>query len=89
MFSKEGHLSHVSIADADIAPSAAAPVAEPVSSRRDPMAARRSSCEESLVVDERSGIRPARAVESKLTSLLKEASMPASRLQMRAMLKAR
>jgi hypothetical protein len=45
--------------------------------------------EEALVVDERSGLRPACVVESKLTRLLKEASLPASRLQMRAMLKAR
>lgn len=89
MFSKEGHLSHVLIAAAASVAPASAPVADSVSRGRDPMAARRSPREESLVVDERSGIRPARAVESKLTGLLKEASLPASRLQMRAMLKAR
>lgn len=88
MFSSEGYLSPVLIAtDA----STAAPSVDLASPGRDHLVARRSPAprEESLVVDERSGLRPACAVESKLTRLLKEASLPASRLQMRAMLKAR
>ncbi|WP_165072852.1 hypothetical protein [Paludisphaera rhizosphaerae] len=70
---------------------AAAPSVDLVAPRREPLVARRSPAprEEALVVDERSGQRPACVVESKLTRLLKEASLPASRLQMRAMLKAR
>jgi hypothetical protein len=45
--------------------------------------------EEVLVVDERHGQSPARAVEQRLTQLLKGASMPASMLQVKAMLKDR
>jgi hypothetical protein len=45
--------------------------------------------EEALVVDERSGLRPAHVVESKLTRMLKEASLPASHLQMRGLLRSR
>jgi len=45
--------------------------------------------EEALVVDERSHVRPAQAVESKLTRLLKDASLPVSHLQMRGMLRSR
>lgn len=88
MFSREGYLSPVLIAT-DVAPASSS--VEPASPARDPLVARRTPAprEESLVVDERSGLRPACVVESKLTRLLKEASLPASRLQMRAMLKAR
>ncbi len=88
MFSSEGYLSPVLIAT-DAPPTS--PSVDLVSPGRDPLRARRppSPREESLVVDERSGLRPACVVESKLTRLLKEASLPASRLQMRAMLKAR
>lgn len=88
MFSREGYLSPVLIAtDVATAPSSV----DLASPGRDPLVARRPPAprEESLVVDERSGLRPACVVESKLTRLLKEASLPASRLQMRAMLKAR
>lgn len=45
--------------------------------------------EECLVVDDRSDLRPAQAVENKLSRLLKEAVMPISHLQMRGMLRAR
>ncbi len=45
--------------------------------------------EETLIVDERSGLRPAHVVESKLTRMLKEASLPASHLQMRGLLRTR
>jgi hypothetical protein len=48
-----------------------------------------ASSEEALVVDERSGLRPAHLVESKLTRMLKEASLPASHLQMRGLLRTR
>jgi len=48
------------------------------------------SCrEEALVVDERSHVRPAQAVESKLTRMLKDASLPVSHLQMRGLLRSR
>jgi hypothetical protein len=45
--------------------------------------------EEALVVDERSGLRPAHVVETKLTRMLKEGSLPASHLQMRGLLRSR
>jgi hypothetical protein len=45
--------------------------------------------EEALVVDERSNVRPAQAVESKLTRMLKDASLPISHLQMRGLLRSR
>lgn len=45
--------------------------------------------DEVLVVDERCEVRPAQAVESKLTRLLKDASLPVSHLQMRGMLRPR
>ncbi len=45
--------------------------------------------EEVLVVDDRAALRPAQVVESKLTRLLQEASLPVSHLQMRAMLRTR
>jgi hypothetical protein len=45
--------------------------------------------EEALVVDERSNVRPAQAVESKLTRMLKDASLPISHLQMRGILRSR
>jgi hypothetical protein len=45
--------------------------------------------EEVLVVDDRAHLRPAQIVESKLTRLLQEASVPVSHLQMRGLLKAR
>jgi hypothetical protein len=45
--------------------------------------------EEVLVVDDRAHLRPAQVVESKLTRLLQEASVPVSHLQMRGLLNAR
>jgi hypothetical protein len=45
--------------------------------------------EEVLIVDDRAALRPAQVVESKLTRLLQEASLPVSHLQMRALLRAR
>jgi hypothetical protein len=48
-----------------------------------------ASHEEVLVVDDRAALRPAQIVESKLTRLLQEASLPVSHLQMRSMLRAR
>jgi hypothetical protein len=45
--------------------------------------------EEALVVDERSQVSPAQAVESKLTRMLKNASLPVSHLQMRGLLRSR
>jgi len=45
--------------------------------------------EEILVVDDRAALRPAQVVESKLTRLLQEASLPVSHLQMRGLLRAR
>lgn len=45
--------------------------------------------EEVLVVDDRAALRPAQVVESKLTRLLQEASLPVSHLQMRGLLRAR
>jgi hypothetical protein len=47
------------------------------------------SREEALVVDERSELRPAQVVESKLTRLLQDASLPVSHLQMRRLLRTR
>jgi hypothetical protein len=45
--------------------------------------------EETVVVDDRCDVSPAEMVESKLTSMLKEASLPVSHLQMRGMLRKR
>ncbi len=45
--------------------------------------------EEALVVDERSEVRPAQAVETKLTRVLQGASLPVSHLQMRRLLRSR
>jgi hypothetical protein len=44
---------------------------------------------EALVVDERIALRPAQVVESKLTRLLKDSSLPVSHLQMRGLLRMR
>jgi hypothetical protein len=48
-----------------------------------------SGHEEVLVVDDRAALRPAQVVETKLTRLLQEASLPVSHLQMRSMLRTR
>ena len=45
--------------------------------------------EEVLIVDDRAALRPAQVVETKLTRLLQEASLPVSHLQMRSLLRAR
>ncbi|MFO0890042.1 MAG: hypothetical protein U0790_12995 [Isosphaeraceae bacterium] len=45
--------------------------------------------DEVLVVDERCELRPAQVVESKLTRMLKDASLPVSHLQMRGLLRNR
>lgn len=45
--------------------------------------------EEVLIVDDRAALRPAQVVESKLTKLLEEASLPVSHLQMRGLLRTR
>lgn len=45
--------------------------------------------EEVLVADERHGQSPARAVEQRLTNLLRGSSLPSSLLQVKAMLKDR
>ncbi|WP_422925321.1 hypothetical protein [Singulisphaera sp. PoT] len=45
--------------------------------------------EETLIVDDRTGVRPAQTVENKLSSRLKEATLPVSHLQMRGMLRSR
>ena len=47
------------------------------------------SREEALIVDERVGLRPAQVVESKLSRMLKDASLPVSHLQMRGLLRSR
>lgn len=45
--------------------------------------------DEVLVVDERWAIRPAQAVETKLTNMLSDASIPVSHLQLRGLLRNR
>ncbi|MHC5540348.1 hypothetical protein ACYOEI_19175 [Singulisphaera rosea] len=45
--------------------------------------------DETLVVDDRSGLSPAHLVETKLTRRLKEATLPVSHLQMRGLLRKR
>ncbi|WP_165228401.1 hypothetical protein [Aquisphaera insulae] len=52
---------------------------------RPPLIAR----DEALVVDERSSLRPAQVVETKLTRVLRDASLPISHLQMRGLLRSR
>jgi hypothetical protein len=48
-----------------------------------------SGPEEVLVIEERTQLRPAQVVETKLTRLLQEASFPVSHLQTRGLLKTR
>jgi hypothetical protein len=48
-----------------------------------------SGPDEVLVVEERAHLRPAQVVESKLTRLLQETSLPVSHLQMRGLLTSR
>jgi hypothetical protein len=62
---------------------------EKVMGRLGPESISLSSHEEVLVVDDRAALRPAQIVESKLTRLLQEASLPVSHLQMRSMLRTR
>jgi hypothetical protein len=62
---------------------------ERVGSRLGPESMPPFSHEEVLVVDDRAALRPAQVVETKLTRLLQEASLPVSHLQMRAMLRTR
>lgn len=45
--------------------------------------------DEVLVVDDRWEVRPAQAVESKLTRMLNDATLPVSHLQMRGLLRNR
>jgi hypothetical protein len=45
--------------------------------------------DETLIIDERSGLRPAQMVENKLTWMLREASLPASYVRMRGLLRSR
>lgn len=45
--------------------------------------------EESMVVDDRSGLTPAQMVESKLINRLRESSLPVSHLQMRGLVRNR
>jgi len=44
---------------------------------------------EEVVVDDRASLRPAQVVETKLTRMLQEASLPVSHLQMRGLLRVR
>jgi hypothetical protein len=62
---------------------------EKVMGRLGPEAIPLAGHEEVLVVDDRAALRPAQIVESKLTRLLQEASLPVSHLQMRSMLRDR
>jgi hypothetical protein len=48
-----------------------------------------NASEEVLVVDDRSGLSPAQAVEDRLSRMLREATMPISHLQMRGILRTR
>jgi hypothetical protein len=58
-------------------------------SRRPGATRRPGSRDEILDIDDRASLRPAQWVESKLTRLLEEATMPVSHLQMRGLLKVR
>jgi hypothetical protein len=48
-----------------------------------------NQADESIVIDDRSALTPAQAVENKLMALLKEASLPVSHLQLRGMVRYR
>lgn len=48
-----------------------------------------SSSEETVVVDDRSGLSPAQVVETKLSRILEGSSLPVSHLQMRGILRNR
>jgi hypothetical protein len=45
--------------------------------------------DETLIVDDRSGLSPAQMVETKLANLLRGATLPVSHLQMRGLLRGR
>jgi len=45
--------------------------------------------EETLVIDDRSSLSPAQMVETKLSRMLRETSLPVSHLQMRGLLRRR
>jgi hypothetical protein len=47
------------------------------------------SSEETVVVDDRSGLSPAQVVETKLSRILEGSSLPVSHLQMRGILRSR
>jgi hypothetical protein len=66
-----------------------APAAASLPSRVLPSRFAVSLPEESLVVDDRSNLTPAQAVENKLITRLKESSMPVSHLQMRGLVRNR
>lgn len=57
--------------------------------RRESSVASYEQNDETLVVDGRSGISPAQAVEEKLTRMLRDASLPISHLQTRKLLRPR
>lgn len=59
----------------------------PIPRQRD--AVNSHASQEELIVDDRSGIRPAQLVEDKLTRILKDSSVPVSHLQMRGLLRSR
>lgn len=65
------------------------PLNDRVASRLGPESTPMAGHEEVLVVDDRAALRPAQVVESKLTRLLQEASLPVSHLQMRSLLRTR
>ena len=53
---------------------------------RRPRAAVAAVGDESLIVDDRSGLSPAQAVENRLSRLLSDSSLPISHLQVRGLL---
>ncbi|MBX6313077.1 MAG: hypothetical protein IRY99_09220 [Isosphaeraceae bacterium] len=58
-----------------------------VDSTRERSAAREP--DESLIIDDRSDLTPAQAVEGRLMNLLRGASLPVSHLQLRGLVRAR
>ena len=68
---------------------AGGPVSDPTRRGADRIGYDMSATEESLVIDARFALSPAQVVETKLSRVLKEATLPVSHLQMRGLLRSR
>ncbi len=68
---------------------AGGPLSDPARRGADRIGYDMAATEESLVIDARFALSPAQVVETKLSRVLKEATLPVSHLQMRGLLRSR